>query len=75
MIVYLLEQTRLYSEYQYYASYTRTLLRVGWDGEIKQKFKLDSDTQTIEVDENSKRIWAIVFNKETLTNELGYYEF
>lgn len=72
---YLLEQTRLYSEYKFYSSFTKTLLRVGWDGTLSQTFLLDKETYTIEVDEEHKRIWALIYNPKSLRYEFGYYEF
>lgn len=72
---YFLEPEKTYAEAGYYLSYTSKLLRIGWDGKIDQRYKLDHATQTITVDEKNRKIYALVFNPETLSNELGYYEF
>lgn len=73
--VYMLEQTRTYADDGYYASYTQKMHRISWDGKKQEIFKFDKSTQTITVDEKNRKIYALVFNPETLSNELGYYKF
>lgn len=73
--LYLLYMTRTRIEYGSNCQYTRELYRIGWDGEIKQKFILDRDTDYIAVDEKNKRIYATCLNSQTNYIELGYYDF
>lgn len=72
--IYVLNSGRSNEEYGDNTCYSQELLKIDWDGNIVNRFKLDRNTRNIAVDENNNRMYVSSINPETYYEELGYYE-